>query len=446
VTRLHKNVQYSVYGAAFRFLLTALSVPIFIRFIGIGGYAAIGIVKSVLFVMEHFNFPYFLSMVHNKDDKDEKIHNTLLSSVLISNIVLLALSIPVVIILTLYVYKDNSLMLPFLIAVVYFVFLRWVSFYVQFFRSRSAEGPILETTVLWQSVQFILAIALLKLGYGVVGIFTAMLVSACGQAYMLYRHYCRVIPYRFEFSLPTLMGQVRKYLGAEYMHQLSANPLTWAGLFVASLFLDYHAIGILTIFISVSNTLKNLINPLGTHLVPVYKKKNAMAVMKDLSTFYMLFSMFIAASLFYFGRPLYLIYFGQGVSGTFLLFFVFIISQVYSFIHLITGSYLFLYRIRVLIVFNSILSLLLVVCTAFSRELETTVAIFVIIAAVRTMFHLFLLIKYVRIDNLDVQIVCLWLLLPLMFSFSFMVVLSVGYAIYLASRKLKCYSKLLSEI
>ena len=72
-----KNVSYMYAGQMVAILLALISTPIYIRYIGLEGFAIIGIVHSFFHIVLVFDLSYFLSLVKYNSGATQSIQGTL---------------------------------------------------------------------------------------------------------------------------------------------------------------------------------------------------------------------------------------------------------------------------------------------------------------------------------------------------------------------------------
>jgi len=229
----------------------------------------------------------------------------------------------------------------------------------------------------------------------------------------------RLVSYRFYFSFTLFKDIFRKYTGPNYFHQILSTLSFWSGLFISTFFLDKTSIGILTIFLSVSINIKQFLTPFAFHLPPLFShlsKKmqyiKAKMTIKSLVVVYLLGIFLIMIALLTFGQPLYLLYFGDVMIGTYFAFLLFISGQLFRFLHMITGSYFFVTKIRMLIKIHFILLmaliLLIIPLTRVYGFIGAVISYF-IVSLIQALIHFSFFIRICKdvIDIIDLQIISL---------------------------------------
>ena len=393
--RFFKNITYMSFGTFFKLFVAFISTAIYIRTIGFEGYAIIGIVFSFFGLVSRFDIPYFLSLLkYNSNHFNNKRHyestfNTLYTSVLFSNVLFFLFLLPFVLFLSKAVYNDPNLIIFYVIALFVFLFSRVDEFLKDFIRANQQETIIQRATVVSLTSEFLITLFLLFiLNFGVLSIFIGAFIAKFLEFSLLcYFTKNRLIQYRPYFSFNLLVKVFKKCTIPNYFSNLLGALIFSGGLFVSTIFLDTTSIGILTIFVSISGKLREILAPVWFHLAPIYTQ---LAIQKNFAkikivmkhTVFLFIIMFIILIVFLsVGEPLYLLYLGSQLDGTYFAFLLLLSSQLFAFIFVnVTGSYIFATNIKLFVKINFISAIV------FFLHLFPLIQIYGLIGAVVSFF------------------------------------------------------------
>lgn len=361
-------------GTLFRLFIVFISTAIFIRIIGAEGYAIIGIIFSFFSVVSRFDITFFLSLVkYNSDYLKKKkrfykdMFNTIYCSILFSNILLFVVLFLVVIFLSNRVYHNPNLVLFYTIALLIFLFERVIVFLKDFIRANRQEIIIQQAVVVSLTCGFIIStILLLVFKFGVLSIFIGTFFAKVLEYTLLYRFTKkRLVEYRPYLSISILVTIFKKYTFQNYIEHMLGGILFYGGLFISTIYLDASSVGVLTIFILICSILREIFSSLWFHLAPLYShlanKKNysnIKTLMKNIT--FLLLVLFIVVMVFFLtiGKPLFSLYFGISLKGTYFLFLLMISGELFHFLFISSLSYMFVTNIRLL---NKILFVLTII-------------------------------------------------------------------------------------
>ncbi len=330
-----KNVSYMSFGTFLGFLLAVISVPIYIRVIGISGYAIIGIVASLNRAIIKLDISFFLGLVKNNFDYHknkryifENMFSTLYNFVLFSNVVLVILLYPLMIFLSSKVYGNTGLMLFYSIALLNLVITRVNAFLNDFIRSNKKERVVQKSAILGMIIEFVLSMVLLLVfDLGVMAIFISSLIRTIIECSMLNYYAKNLAIYRFYFSSELFLRILKKYAIPQYISKISARSVIWIGLFVSTIYLDTDSIGILTIFISIVVILEKFFSSVKIHISPIYlhaliKKEDykIIKMIKSIVTLSLIFASVMIMLLLAIGKSVYSAYFGSSMREVYFLF------------------------------------------------------------------------------------------------------------------------------
>jgi len=356
-----KNSIYMSTGTLFKFFIAFLSTAIYVRTIGTDGYAILGIVFSLFILISKLDLPYFLSLVkYNSDYYGKKrylfesMFSTLYNSVLFGNILLFLFLFPLIIFLSTKIYNNQNLISFYFIATLIFLIMRVNSFLKTFLRANSREVIIQRSLMPSLTLEFLSTIILLLVfKFGVMSIFVGAFIGTSLEYFLLWSYTKAFVKYRLYFSLSLFIKTFKKYTFQSYLSVSLSTSVLYGGLFVSTFYLDIHSLGVLTIIISIMNIIRELYFPVSIHLVPIYSsliiKNNYRKIKKIISNITpLLLFLFIVAMIFFatIGKPLYTIYFGNKMNGTYFIFLIMVSSLLFYFSFVAITSYIFIYSIK----------------------------------------------------------------------------------------------------
>lgn len=335
VGRFFKNITYMSFGTFFQFFIAFLSTAIYIRVIGTSGYAILGIVFSLINIFIQLDMPFKLTLVkHNLDyygkqkDKFELMFSTLYSSILISNLIILPLLFLLSIFLSIIVYKDSSLIPFYSIAILVLIMNRVNIFLKHFLRANRNEIIIQKSYIPAITLEFLSSVTLLLVfNLGVMSIFIGALLRNLLEYFLLRYYSGGLIKHRAYFSLELFANTFRKHIFHNHIQNILYDLMLYGGLFVSTFYLNVTSLGILTIIISILRKFRELFFPLSIHLWPIFsyailKKMHGKIkeIIKNITFLLIVFNIIIALFLLLIGKPLYSLYFGSKMNGTYFLF------------------------------------------------------------------------------------------------------------------------------
>lgn len=362
------------YGTLFKFFIAFISTAVYIRVIGTGGYAIIGIVFSLFRLISRFDIPYFLSFVkynsyslRGKKKLYERIFNTLYSSVLITNLLLFIFLFPLILFLSNRIYNNPDLLPFYIIAMFIFMLNRLNNFLKDFIRANGREIIIQKASVTSLTSEFVINMVLLLIfKFGVLSIFLGAFTATILE-FSLLCHFTkkRQVTYRPYLSFNLFKKVFKEYAYQNYISKFLAGALIWGGLFLSTIYLDTTSLGVLTIFISLSTKLKEIFLPLWFHLTPVYSKLNKKKNYFNIKTLmenitFLLLILFIACMAFFLtiGEPIYSLYFGAQLKGTYFAFLLIISAQFFYYLFIPSSTYIFVTNIKFYNKINFVLMLI----------------------------------------------------------------------------------------
>jgi len=361
-----RNTSFLTAGTIFRFFMVFISTIIYIRFIGIEGFAVIGIVYSLFNLLSRIDIPYFFSLLHYnvKEARFESVFNTLFNSVLISNGLLVIILFPITFILAQYVHSDSSLIVFYVLALLSFILGRANSLLVAFFRSTKKENIIQRALVWSQVLEFILSLILLLIfKIGVISIFIAVFCAQILRIGMLIHSARKLVSFRPIFSYNLFVEIYSKYGFYQHSSKILKGILFFGTLFISTFFLDKTSLGFLTIVFSLMNKIHDLYISFTLHLFTVFsdelKRKAYQIIKRTLENttllFLVLFNFLIALS-YFLGEMFYQLLFGSQIHEFYLFFLALILGAILrssfspQIIHVFTSNRTMYLRILFLIV------------------------------------------------------------------------------------------------
>jgi len=136
-----------------------------------------------------------------------------------------------------------------------------------------------------------------------------------------------LIKHRAYFSLELFANTFRKHIFHNHIQNILYDLMLYGGLFVSTFYLNVTSLGILTIIISILRKFRELFFPLSIHLWPIFsyailKKMHGKIkeIIKNITFLLIVFNIIIALFLLLIGKPLYSLYFGSKMNGTYFLF------------------------------------------------------------------------------------------------------------------------------
>jgi len=378
-----ENISHAYMGIFFKFFIAFISTAIYIRVIGVKGFAIIGIVYAFFNLVHRIDIPYFLSLVKFNEDfygkkKNlfEDMFNTLYNSLIFGNIFFFILLSPLVIFLSTKVYNNTDLLPFYFLALFTFLISRVIFFLNDFLRANGQEAIIQRAYITNLTSEFVITMVLLLIfDLGVLSIFIGIFVANFFELVLLYYLINkRLMKFKFYFSSTIFFKTVKGYTFQNYISKVFRGILLWGGLFLSTFYLDTTSLGILTILISVSYKLRELFYPFEFHLIPLYsnlgnKKKFEKIKRVSDSITSLLFIFCIVSTVFFLtiGKHLYLLYFGSQMKGTYFEFLLIALGVLFWMSFSSQQHYLFALNIKL---YNKIL--------AFAAILLLTLILFLI--------------------------------------------------------------------
>jgi len=356
-----KNITYASFGTFFQFFIGFISTAIYIRVIGTSGYAIIGVVFSLFNLISNLDIPYFLALVKYNSDYYgkkkylfERMFSTLYNSVLLSNIILFILLSLLVIFLSTKVYDNQSLIPFYFIALFIFMISRVNIFLKYFLRANKNEVIIQKALILSLMVGFLSTLVFLFLfKLGVMSIFIGGLIGIILEYFLLNHYTLTFTKYKPYFSLTLFVKVFKEFIFWNFLSRFANIPaFFWMGLFISTFYLDTTSIGILTIIISINHLIVKFYFPFTMHLAPVYHNailkinydkikhiiKNIAVVLLSITSVAIIFLSTL-------GKPLYSLYFGGNMDGTYFLFLLMTSITLLHFSFLPVYRYIFVSNI-----------------------------------------------------------------------------------------------------
>ena len=339
-----KNVTYMSFGTFFRFILSLIVTAVYVRAIGMEGYATIGIIASFFIMVSRLDIPYFLSLVkynseyYMKEKRSfENVFNTLYNSVLIGNIILFILLAPIFTFLSIGVYKDTNLIPFYFIAALTFMISRANSLIRNFLRANKHEVAVQKAMIPGIVIGFLSSIILLFLSkIGVMSVFIGVLIGTFLDYSILTANAKKFVSYRPYFSLNLFIGILKSYTLQNYWAQLFPMVIIFGGLFMSGFLLDQTSFGILTILVSIHMIVREYYMSLFVHISPIYSSliirhdhKQIGKITKSITILLLVISTLATIFLLFLGEPIYFFYFGVNLNGTYFLFLLMFLSVIF---------------------------------------------------------------------------------------------------------------------
>lgn len=367
---LVKNILSMNFGTIFMLFLNFLTVPLYIRIIGLEGYAVIGIIFSFNQILNLIRIPSFLGLIKNKIstgnrilDNQRRLYSTILNSMLIFSAAIVGLGFIISLALIRYIHKDLNLA-PFFIIGLCILFLeRIIEFLIDFIRANGNELNVQKAMIPSEIIGTTLTISLmLFLSKGTIAIFIGILISKIIQLIILILNSKIIRYYRFILEWKIFKRFFRAYSFEQFKIETKDQLLRRSGLFISTLILPENSIGIITLFVSLQEKARKLYRSVWMHLSPIFEstkdnQKNC-RILKHFNIINIIVFVSISTILITVGKFVYLEYFGENVKNTFHLFLPFILSTILylSFMHY--ESFLFVKNIKA---YQNILSISLLI-------------------------------------------------------------------------------------
>ncbi|MBL7056491.1 lipopolysaccharide biosynthesis protein [Candidatus Woesearchaeota archaeon] len=338
MSKFLKNVIYMFGGKSFIFFIALVSTAIYIRKLGVEGYALLGTVLSIFYLVDKMDIPYFLSLVKfnhrlqkNNKDSFDPMFSTLYSSLIIGNIIFALLLLPLTFFLSTKVYDNPKLFPLYLIAILYFLINRTSVFLQNLIRANRTEIPIQKAVVLNNIALFLFSLLLLFVfDLGVASILFGILAGITLEFAILKKYTNKLVKYKFYFSLNLFLKAFKKYASQEYFSELTVGLIMWGGLFISTFYLDSVSLGILTVILFLVISLRGLFSPIAYHIIPIFSheihKKNFKKIQRTINSLTSILLLFFFLSTVFFatiGKELYIFYYGAEMEGTYLIFLFF---------------------------------------------------------------------------------------------------------------------------
>lgn len=356
-----KNMSYMSLGTLFQLFIAIISTAIYIRIIGISGYAILGIVFSFMNLIWKFDIPFYLSFVkykkpgqYGRKAVDEFMYNTLYNSLLISNVALSAFLVPIVLILSNMFYKDSSLIPFYLVMIAILMLLRANFFLRSFLRANKIELGIQKATITNSATEFSISLSLMLIfNFGVLSIFIGGLLAVLVEYLMLTSYTKAFVGYKPHISLSFLVKSLREHNFPHYISRVLNSSVLNGALFASTFYLDIKSLGILSIIISIATRLQDLYLQSFWHLSPIYQDQflsgylgKAKEIMSKITVLLLAIFALPIVMLLLFGERVYLYYFGNALQGTYLTFLLIILGSLLYLSFVAVENYLFISNIR----------------------------------------------------------------------------------------------------
>jgi O-antigen/teichoic acid export membrane protein len=206
---------------------------------------------------------------------------------------------------------------------------RSVSFLKQFIRANKNETIIQKALVASAAIQFLITMLLLfKFHLGIISVFVAVLVATLTE-YLILISYTRTSLVRPEtyFSWQLLKRLFKRFAIWDYVSKVLNSTLFYGGLFIATFFLGYKEIAILTIVLSLCNRILDVFSVVGFHLSVIYSSLLARRQLISLRQVaialnYLLVNLMVVVELLLLtvGNVAYEWYFGKQMEGSYYIF------------------------------------------------------------------------------------------------------------------------------
>lgn len=353
---LLKNIASTNIGTAIIFLLTFISVPIFIRTVGLEGYAAIGIIFSFNQILDLIRIPPFLALIKtntkntNSKKKLKTTYSTIFNSILILSLVIISFGFVISKFLIKYIYIDQTLSTLFIIGLSILLIERMNEFFVDYNRAKGREINVQKSIIIGEIIGTTLSIILIttfiKSVFAIfIGIFISRFLQLAILSYLSeFNKY-----YELKISKQVFYNFFKKYSFQQYKIEIKDQLLRRSGLFISTLLLPQNQIGLITLFFSLQEKARKLYRSIWMHLGPMLEGKILKDQFKLLRIInYMNTILFLAVLLFLvsIGEFLYNQYFGEKVGDSFRIFLPFIISSLVYLSLMHYESFLFINRIQ----------------------------------------------------------------------------------------------------
>jgi len=327
-----KNITYMSFGNLFSLIIAFISSFILIRTIGTSGYAIIGIVFSLTSIVRRFDVSFYLSLVKTNKETLKKIafeqsFNSMNLVILLSNVIILIIITPLAIFLSLYVYHESYLVIFYLWAIFRLLFARSSKFFENALRANKNEQYVQNAVITAITFEFVLTLFLLfVLHFGVMSIFIASFFSQCIRYFINLNRIKTIVNFKLFYSKNIIKKIFSQYAFPEYLSDIMTGILFSGSLFIATIILPMHELGILTIFISIMRKLSDFFLPLWYHLMPVFSRLKkgikSNTLLSDLIRLPQFFITLVVIFLFTIGEHIYSLYFGIALIGTYGLFLI----------------------------------------------------------------------------------------------------------------------------
>lgn len=376
-TKFIKNVLHMFSGNLLLLLIAFISMPIYIRAVGLSDYAILGIVFSFFDLILMLDLPFFLTLVKSwqatkikRNAAFEQLFSTIYTFILLTNAIIFIPLVLLVFILSNWIYKNPSLIPFYLLGLVVFIINRASNYLELFLRSRKEEVWIQKAFIVSRTSEFLFAMAFLFIfNLGVMSIFLSVVIKETISYSVLSYSSRKLIKYSFSFNPSILIEPFKKYTFHEYLYK-STDNLTWrSGLFVSTFFLSRDMIGILTIFFSLEENLRRFTSKMiFSQLIPIFSYLlsnkeffKIKRIIQNINFFLLLLSIFTVISLITIGSPIYYTYYGEQLKGTYFAFLMFIFSVLTYICSIPSITYLFVSNPKLLSKINVYLFLLFLI-------------------------------------------------------------------------------------
>ncbi len=358
-----KRIVHNYFGLIFQIFVAFVTTLVFIRTIGISGYAIMGITFSFLEVVFLFDIPFFLALVRfNRASLMQdmalfsRMVNTLLMMVLLSGFAIAIMLIPVIYFLSKLIYHDVSLLAYFGIGLLIIQLLRIIKFLNELVRANEHETIVQRANTMFIALEFVIVLCLLFiLKLGVLSIFLSTLIARAVQLMILIHSIKkkRIVHFQPYFSKVLFMKALKESAFQNHLTRILRGLLFSGGLFLSSLVLSKHDMGILTLFTSNASKIQSVFSPLATHLVPWYSRKIRNEQRKDIvgilisatdvcKVLLILLIVFFATI----GNFIFVAYYGSALEPYYWLFVLLLTTMAFWMSFTAQGSYLFVSNTR----------------------------------------------------------------------------------------------------
>lgn len=330
--KLLDNVARMSAGSILRLALAAISMAIYVRVVGLEGYASVGIVFSLYLLLGRLDTPFSFGLIKARacsKEKDEsyfkRLSSLLLGFVLWSNIMLAIILVPLTAALSFFAYSRPELFPLYLAGLGAFLISRVNNLLKDILRSHEDERLVQRAAVPSLLLEFSLSLfLLLALGLGVLSLFLASLVKEAFESLLLRRYSRRYARLRPQLSLEVLKA-LKEYSLPHYITRSLSRSAYSGGLLVSSFFLGSAQLGVLSIAISLMDKLSDLVFPIKLYLSSFYnsaisdrRDKDSRSVMISLSSIGSLLFMATLIGIMLAGKPALSLYLGRGLGEMYL--------------------------------------------------------------------------------------------------------------------------------